>query len=93
MTVNSSVDVRRCLQATIITHYIMLSDISTSRPESRTATLTFAKVFSGKKTELAQKLDVTDELLRKLEDAKIIDEASFQRIKKLMTILAKWMNC
>jgi hypothetical protein len=60
----------------------MLSDISASRLDSRTATLTFAKVFDSKKTELARKLDVTDELLRKLDDAHIIDKASSEKIRE-----------
>jgi hypothetical protein len=41
------------------------------------------KAFKSRNIELAQKLDVTNELLRKLEDAKIIDSASFRRIKNI----------
>jgi uncharacterized Fe-S cluster-containing protein len=48
-----------------------------------TKTLTFSDAFNSKGYELGRKLDVTDELLRKLKDAKLIDEASFKRIKKL----------
>jgi hypothetical protein len=62
---------------------LLLPELVTSRPTRKPAALTFKKVFADKTSELAEKLDVTNELLRKLQDAKIIDPASFRRIKDI----------
>lgn len=62
--------------------YVQLIIVLTALPTFQRAMLTFKEAFGGKAFELASKLKVTNELLLKLMDAKIIDSASFRRIKK-----------
>jgi hypothetical protein len=61
----------------------MLPELGTSRPTLETGVLTFTEAFNCKQNKLAEELDVSDELLHKLNDAKIINAASCERIKKI----------
>jgi hypothetical protein len=62
---------------------VYLSELKASQATVEKHTLTFEKAFRDKRYKLSQKLDVTNELLRKLKDANIVDSASFERIKKI----------